>query len=73
MIHFSIAVLAQHSPAVHPVLALLSEAETGDYFTTSLSQFRRGRAGGRFVSVSSLLASSILSSKVSEFTRAPRP
>lgn len=65
----NIAVLTQHSPAA---LSLPSSPKRRpDHFTTSLSWVRRGRAGGRFVSVSPPLASSVLSSKVSEFTRAP--
>lgn len=46
--------------------------QSTDHFTTTLSQLGRGRAGGRFVSVSPLLASSVLANKVSEFTQALR-
>lgn len=74
MIHFSITILQYwHNTVLQYTWSLPSSPKrTPDHFTTSLSQFRRGRAGSRFVSVSSPLASSILSSKVSEFTRAPR-
>lgn len=73
-IHFSVTILQyrhnidlQHSRSLPS-----SPKQRPDQFTTTLSQLGRGRAGGRFVSVSPPLASRVLTSKVSEFTRAPR-
>lgn len=59
-----------HRPE-HTLSLPSSPKQRPDHFTTTLPQLGRERAGGRFVSVSPPLASSVLASKVSEFTRAP--
>lgn len=68
----NIAELTQHRPAAHPVLALLSKAQTRPLYHHHLIPAGEGKTGRSPVSVSPPPASSVLASKVSEFTRAPQ-
>lgn len=72
--HFSITILQypRYTNLQHTLSLPSSPKQRPDHFTTSLPQLGRERAGGKFVSVSPPLASGVLASKVSEFTRAPR-
>lgn len=72
--HFSITILQypHYTDLQHTLSLPSSPKQRPDHFTTSLPQLGQERAGGRFVSVSPPLASGVLASKVSEFTRAPQ-